>query len=226
LLDQFKLAHQLDSGLQRPTSVGGRTLKLPRRDEQSQKGVFMSVQSNPYAPPTAHVDDVVAHASDSEAIRREHIKHEASIRSVGILYYLGAVLMGIAGAGIAVSSLAQVEQAEVALFVGLGVVYAVLAVGAIFIGRGIRAFRPWARITGIVLGFIGLLGFPIGTLVNAYILYLMMSAKGKRIFAPDYPAIVAATPHIRYRTSIIVWVVLGLLVAGIVLVIVASLTGG
>ncbi len=184
----------------------------------------MSVQSNPYAPPTAHVDDVVGHSSESESIRREHIKHEASILSVGMLYYLGAAVAALGGVGIVVASLTE-EQTDVAVFAGLGVAYVAFAVLAIFVARGIRAYRPWARITAIVLGFIGLLGFPVGTLVNAYILYLMMSAKGKRIFAPDYPAIVAATPHIRYRTSIIVWIALGLVLAVIATLIGTSIFG-
>jgi hypothetical protein len=32
------------------------------------------------------------------------------------------------------------------------------------------------------------------------------------VFEDDYPAIVAATPHIKYRTSVVTWVVLGLLI--------------
>jgi hypothetical protein len=90
-------------------------------------------------------------------------------------------------------------------------VYLVLGALSIFVGRGIRALRPWARTTAIVLSCIGLLGFPVGTVIHGYILYLLLSQKGKRIFEPDYPEIVAATPDIKYRTSVVVWIVLGLL---------------
>ncbi len=54
------------------------------------------------------------------------------------------------------------------------------------VARGVRKLAPWARITTIVLAAIGLLGFPVGTLINGYILYLMLSKKGKRIFEDDY----------------------------------------
>ena len=98
-----------------------------------------------------------------------------------------------------------------------------LALGAlsIVVARGIRQLKPWARITSIVLSIVGLIGFPVGTLINGYILYLLLAAKGRRIFAADYADIVAATPHIKTRSSIVVWIVLGLLalfVAAIVLV--------
>ena len=54
----------------------------------------MAAQDNPYAPPTAEVADITGSDPQAETIRREHIKHEASIKSVGIIYYLGGTLMG------------------------------------------------------------------------------------------------------------------------------------
>lgn len=173
----------------------------------------MSSQPNPYAPPSAHVEDVVDAGDSSAIIRQEHIKHEASVRSIGILYYLSGALTGFAALSIIAASF--VGQAGGALTAGLGIAYLALSAGSVFLGRGIRSFRPWARITAIVLGFVGLLAFPVGTLINVYILYLLLAKKGSRIFQPDYPAIVAATPNIQYRTSIVVWIVLGLLVAGV-----------
>jgi hypothetical protein len=70
-----------------------------------------------------------------------------------------------------------------------------------------------------VLSALGLLGFPIGTLVNAYILYLYLSKKGRTIFAPEYKDVIAATPHVKYRTSIVVWVFLALVVGLVVLAV-------
>ena len=75
----------------------------------------------------------------------------------------------------------------------------------------LRALQPWARTVTIALSVIGMIGFPIGTIMNAYILYLLCAAKGKRLFEPDYEGIVAATPDIKYKTSIIVWIFVGLL---------------
>jgi hypothetical protein len=93
----------------------------------------------------------------------------------------------------------------------------VLGVGTLYAGWGVRALRAWGRILGGVLSAIGLLGFPIGTLINGYILYLFLSKKGRTIFSPGYQDVIGATPDIKYRTSVVVWIFLVLL-AGLVLV--------
>jgi hypothetical protein len=169
----------------------------------------MSAATNPYAPPKARVDDVVQSVTDAEAIRREYLKHEASVRSIGSLYYLSGGLLCIAAIGLIGMYFTSRHEWPMITF---GPVYAVLGVLGIFLGRGIRHLRPWARTTSIVLGCVGLLGFPVGTLINAYILYLLLSSKGKRVFAPDYPDIIAATPHIKYRGSALTWILLGVVV--------------
>jgi hypothetical protein len=43
--------------------------------------------------------------------------------------------------------------------------------------------------------------------IGAYVLVLLRSAKGRRIFARDYASIVAATPHIEPGGSRVVWIV-------------------
>jgi hypothetical protein len=164
----------------------------------------MSESANPYAAPAASVDDV-PESPEKEAIRREHINHEASIKAVGFLYYLGGVLVTIGGI------------AQLAVEPGVGIALLVLGAGQFVAGWGVRALRPWGRIAGCVVSGIGLLGFPIGTLINAYILYLFLSKKGRTIFAPAYREVIDATPHVKYRTSVVVWIFLALLVGLILL---------
>jgi hypothetical protein len=178
----------------------------------------MSAVVNPYAPPRARVDDRAPASSEAEEIRQEHIKHEASIRSIGILYYLSGGLMVLLGGGLIVGSFATKMEA---LLIGLSVVYLGIGVLMLFVARGVRTLQSWARTTTIVLAAIGLLGFPVGTLINGYILYLMLAAKGKRIFEDDYKDIVEATPHIKYRTSVIVWIMVGLLLLAAIGIIAA-----
>jgi hypothetical protein len=173
----------------------------------------MSTSANPYAAPAARVDDIPANP-EAEAIRRAHISHEASIKAVGILYYLG-------GAGLILSGGAALVGARSAENAVLMVVFLALGVGYLFSGWGVRALRAWGRIVGIVLSVIGLLGFPVGTLINAYILYLYLSKKGRTIFAPEYQDVIAATPHVKYKTSIIVWIFLALVIGGILFAILA-----
>jgi len=171
----------------------------------------VSTQINPYAAPKALVEDVSVSAnSQAEALRREHIKHEASIRSIGILYYIAALVM-TGGAG---ASALQLATNQPDLKTALSLVAAgLLTIGFFVIGRALRALQRRARIPTTILAGLGVLSFPIGTLINSYILYLVLSKKGRFTLSPEYAAIVAATPHIRYRTSILVWAILALLIA-------------
>ena len=73
---------------------------------------------------------------------------------------------------------------------------------------------------GGVFSAIGLLGFPIGTLISAYFLYLLLSEKGSYVFSDAYKQVIAQTPHMRYKTSILTWIVVILLVTLVLLVIV------
>ena len=165
----------------------------------------MSDAVNPYAAPAARVEDVAAHP-EAEAIRRAHISHEASIKAVGMLFYLGGILVTLA----ALVSLPAVTSGASSALIALLLI--ALGVAQLFAGWGVRALRVWARNVGCALSAIGLLGFPIGTLINGYILYLFLSKKGRTIFAPAYQDVIAATSHVRYRTSVLVWIFLALLV--------------
>lgn len=141
-------------------------------------------------------------------LRRTHIKHEASVRSIGILYFFGALFLvtaGIAGAMTDNESSAAVRIAVAALLVGIGVIQ-------FWVGIGLRGLKPWARLPTGILSGIGLLGFPIGTLINGYILYLVFSKKGATVFSPEYRDVIIATPDIKYKTSKIIWILLGLLI--------------
>lgn len=161
----------------------------------------MSQAVNPYAAPTAKVDDVGANP-EAEAIRQAHIGHEASIKAVGALYYLGAGIAVLAGG----SFLASGADAG-----GLGAIMLAFGVAGLFVGWGLRALRRWSQVVGSVMAAFGLLGFPVGTIINLYILYLFLSKKGRTVFSPEYQDVIAATPHVKYRTSIIVWIFLALI---------------
>jgi len=140
--------------------------------------------------------------STAEQIRKDHIKHEASIKSVGVLYFLSGTFLGFAG----IVGLASGEGPGI----GGGILLLALSAGLFMVGVGLRRLRGWARVASGVLAGIGLLGFPLGTLINGYILYLLFSAKGKTIFSEDYQRVIAQTPHIKYRTSMVVWILAGL----------------
>lgn len=171
--------------------------------------------------------------NSAESIRRQFLKHEASIKSIGTLYLLGAILVipiGIFGLGTAllgISAGVDGESASIALlnlvvfviYIALGSLQAALAIG-------LKRLRPWARWTSVVFSAIGLLGVPIGTLISIYILYLLLSKKGEYVFSPQYQQVIAATPHIQYRTSWVLLVLLLVLVALFVGIFIVAFTLG
>lgn len=154
----------------------------------------------------------------AEEMRKEHLKHEASVKSVGILYYLGGVGLFLAGI-LFLAALGSRGGGEAAV---IGAVLLVLGAGQLWVGAGVRRLKSWARIpVGILSGF-GLLGFPMGTLINGYILYLVFSKKGQTVFSDEYRIVIEQTPHIKYRTSIVVWIFLGLVLVLIGIGIIAA----
>jgi len=141
--------------------------------------------------------------NQSEQIRKAHIKHETSVRSIGLLYFLGAAILILAGPIGFLSN--EGGGALVALCL------LILGAAQISVGIGLRGLKPWSRVPTGILSGIGLLGFPIGTLINGYILFLVFSKKGATVFSEGYKRVIEETPHIRYRTSIVVWIFLALL---------------
>lgn len=173
---------------------------------------------NPYAAPQV---DVMPTATADEHVRQLHINTEATIKSIGTLYYLGAFV----GVLVSVASLATMTrhgpalETGVALFLGaFGAVQGVLA-------YGLRRLLPWTRIPVIVLSCLGLLAFPIGTIISIYFIATLAGKKGQLVMTPEYRRIIAATPHIKRKTSIFVWVLLVLLIVVLIGVIASAIYG-
>lgn len=69
--------------------------------------------------------------------------------------------------------------------VTLSVMFVVLAIPHLLVGWGMLKFKPWARIGGIVLGALGLLSFPIGTLIGIYALVILFRKETEALFVPS-----------------------------------------
>lgn len=162
------------------------------------------MSENPYEAPqpedsASPPDHIVG---SSEEIRSMHLKHEAAVRSIGLFYYVcGGIVMILPIAIIAediARGLTSNDWGAVAFLCGI----ALLPIAA---ATGLRRLMPWGRRTGIVLGAIGLLVFPLGTIVGAYIIYLLMRSKNTSIFSREYREIVAMTPQMKPKTSLFIW---------------------
>ena len=179
----------------------------------------MTDAPNPYATPRAVVADAGA-ASEVEAVRREHLGHETNVRAVGGIFMLGGVFAAFMAFALIVPGLDGAGGELWMLVTGLLVM--ALAAGSAVVGWGLRLLRAWARVPGIVLAIVGLLGFPLGTLINIYVLWLLASRKGRMVLSGEYAAVMEVTPHIRYRTPLAVWIILVALVLLIVFAIAAG----
>ena len=206
------------------------------------------MSDNPYAPSGSSYGDASLDAnfdlSQAELIRKSHLSHEANIQGFGCLYTLGGIL-GILGAisyvgiGIFVMAGGVVPKGLESMVFGaggdrlvsgglttlVGVVFLAIAVAQLFAGRSMQTLNPSGKILAIVVAAIGMLQFPCGTLISGYLLYLLVSAKGRTVFSSAYKEVMQATPHIRYRTSIIVWIFLFILIGVLLLGVLAAIFG-
>jgi hypothetical protein len=207
---------------------------------------------NPYAPPVAAIgeepaDLITGDDAEAEAIRRAHISHEASIKSLGSLHYLGAIVTLIASGGLVFNALSNQtgNGPEQTVFTfGMVFIYFLQSGLHLALGIGLHRLRNWARWIDVVLTSLSLLGIAVlvavaavmgilpllltmgvAALISAYVLYLLVSPKAKTIFSPDYQEIIARTPHIKYRTSLVVKIFLGILLAVFALAIVGAIIG-
>ena len=124
-----------------------------------------------------------------------HVKVLAVLYIVlGALGVLSALLLmmvfGVAAGSVGVSG---DPDAAVALpiigFVGTGLFIFLLAISlpGVIVGFGLLKLKPWARIGGIVLCAINLINIPIGTVLGAYGLWVLLNAETERLFSGTTP---------------------------------------
>ena len=99
------------------------------------------------------------------------------------------MMIGVGGAAGIISASADADEAAMAVpilsIVGAFLVAVLLAFSlpAMVTGVGLLYFKPWARILGIVLSAIALLGFPWVTISRGVRLWVLFSKNTERLFA-------------------------------------------
>jgi hypothetical protein len=189
---------------------------------------------NPYAPPDSELHDltpppVVAGGmtlAEAEALRREHLTHEARLQSVGSLMLLGALnlvfgpLLVLTGVFSVIGYFVTPGADEGAL-PGGGVLGALGLVatgtGALSLrgGTGLRRLDPKHRTLYTVLVSLWLLSCSLFSLLGLWALYLIHSPAGQIVLSAEYQEARRLTPNMHFRTSPVTWVVLALLVLGL-----------
>jgi hypothetical protein len=123
---------------------------------------------------------------------------QTHVKVLGVIYLaLGGLLLvlalflavtvgGVAGI-IGVS--ADPEDAAIAIPVlglagtALAAFFGLFGLPSLIVGYGLINYRPWARVVGIVLSAISLINIPIGTIVGAYALWVLLNKETERLFS-------------------------------------------
>ena len=116
---------------------------------------------------------------------RQHIDIVAWLHiATGAMGVLGALFVGglVGGVGL-FSGDGQVAgiRALVAAFVV--VLFGLLSVPALVGGWGLLKRKPWARILVLMVSFLALPGFPVGTLIGGYSIWVLMNDESRRILS-------------------------------------------
>ena len=162
---------------------------------------------NPYAPPTED-SQPIDQKSEFEQIRRSHLNSEVNIKGLGLLYLISGLLATIGIVTNATSDQAEPGSAEA---IGYLVGTILLPLCFLILGYGLHKLTAIARIIAGILSTFGLFAVPVGTAISILLLYILFCKKGRFVTTPAYKQIIARTPHIKRKASIVVWVFLALL---------------
>lgn len=186
---------------------------------------------NPYAAPLSEVGAAYVEAEvgdvEAETTRRLYLGHEAAVRSLGSLHYLGAFFGMTAVLGMIVNLVFNVRVEMWPLAGSLIAFFCLMTALNGTLGYGLYHLQTWARWTEVVLMVFGTLGslvtialsageprvgliYGFVLLFDCYVLYLLLSTRGTVVFSPGYQAVIEKTPHLKYKTSLIVKVAVGI----------------
>lgn len=144
---------------------------------------------------TASVSNVISgKGSPAAAERAEHLHHETAVRTAGLLFY-------VAGGALAIAAVAVIALRSGEAAVRSMSTFGLLAGGYAFAGLLLRRLDARARYAATLMGVLGLLAMPIGTVLNGYVLWLIHSKKGRRVLSPEYRDVVAQAPEYECRVA-------------------------
>lgn len=171
----------------------------------------MSGPENPFAPPEAETRPGPEEGSEALRVRRAHLSAETRIRALGSVFLvIGAVVLVWSASFLLIVMRLNPRAVEVVVpSLALTVSLAFITLAVLLRRLEPRAF--WPAVTG---GAVLLLAFPYGTPIGAYVLFVLLSPKSRRVLSSAYAEIRKATPHVVYRTPATVWLLLGLVLVG------------
>lgn len=174
-----------------------------------------SSDHNPFAAPQSAVEaDASSDWKDAERIRHAHLSHEASVKSIGSVFLIAALICG-AFSFLIYSDRPIGGPARVAEQFTIMAIFIVIGLFLLLISIALIRLRPWVRVPAMILSAMFVFVIPIGTLLAPYFLYLLICKKGETVLSAAYRKTISQTPHIKYRTPVAGWAILGVLVLSI-----------
>ena len=120
---------------------------------------------------------------------RQHIDTVAWIHiASGALGLFAALAVGGLVGGIGLFS-GDAETAGIMALVAafVTVLFALLSVPALVGGWGLLKRKPWGRMMVLIVSFLSLPGFPIGTLIGGYSIWVLLSDESRQIISGSDP---------------------------------------
>ena len=104
-------------------------------------------------------------------------KYERAGRLFRLLGWLSLIFGAIAIAVPILTSPSEISQVPIVSLIpllSLALIVVVMSILQLKVGTAIKEHKDWGRTVGIILGCIQLIGFPIGTIIGAYILWCLI----------------------------------------------------
>ena len=115
---------------------------------------------------------------------------DTHIKVLGWLYIVLGVL-GLLGAGVLIlilvgSGLISGDRTAISVLLIVAAVVGgflvLVSLPGVVAGAGLLGYRSWARILALILGILNLPGFPLGTILGVYTLYVLLDDETARQF--------------------------------------------
>ena len=176
------------------------------------------MSADPYRPPqTEQLQKTVPAAIQAD--RQAHIHTERDLATTGTISFIFGgltsllTLLQVLESTSAYQNIFHVPPILAKLFVVM--VMTLITALHIWIGIGLHRRQPAGRIPASLVSALWMLVFPLGTAVGGWTLWRLWSARGKRVYAPDYAAVVEATPAVSAKLPRVrLWVVATTMVLG------------
>lgn len=126
----------------------------------------------------------------------------AHVDLVGILFVVWGgltMLIGVSTLALGVGALALLTSASrgggrrvgatitAAAFMTIAVITILWGLAHVVLGISLRRQRHWSRVVALVLAAVDTLLLPYGTALGVYAMWVLLSEKGKAVFAVRYP---------------------------------------